>query len=208
MYVFIVLKNEVFLLRRKSHFLPGVARPNRLHDCFCVQPTSTDKNTSFFRMIRNIQTLVKFWLSTSTFSLSTCDPRPSTCDPPPSTCDPRPSTCDLRLATLDPRPSILDPRLLTLHPRPLTLNPRQLLPQGPWQSRKKSVTFLRGGGGCLQKKRPYEVSRGQNRYVTLPLVAFYNPISTKSLRSKRRFFLYVLGSERTLSRKHCSQTVD
>ena len=31
---FIVLKNEVFLFRRKSHFLPGVARLNRLTIAF------------------------------------------------------------------------------------------------------------------------------------------------------------------------------
>ena len=34
--------------------------------------------------------------------------------------------------------------------------------------RKKSMTFLRGGGS--PKERRYDVSRGQNRYVTLPLV--------------------------------------
>ena len=39
------------------------------------------------------------------------------------------------------------------------------MPQEPQQSRKKCVTFLRGGGA---KGRPYDVSRGQNRYVTLP----------------------------------------
>ena len=33
---------------------------------------------------------------------------------------------------------------------------------------KKCVTFLRGGGGSPEE-RPYDVSRGQNRYVTLPL---------------------------------------
>ena len=44
------------------------------------------------------------------------------------------------------------------------------MPQGPQQSRKKCVTFLRGGGGGFSEKRPYDVSRGQNRYVTLPLV--------------------------------------
>ena len=32
-------------------------------------------------------------------------------------------------------------------------------------SRKKCVTFLRGGGGGSPQKRPYDVSRGQNRYV-------------------------------------------
>ena len=36
------------------------------------------------------------------------------------------------------------------------------------QNRKKCVTFLRGGGGGSPEKRPYDVSRGQNRYVTLP----------------------------------------
>ena len=36
-------------------------------------------------------------------------------------------------------------------------------------NRKKCVTFLRGGGGSPQE-RPYDVSRGQNQYVTLPLV--------------------------------------
>ena len=33
--------------------------------------------------------------------------------------------------------------------------------------RKKCVTFLRGGS---PKERPYDVSRGQYQYVTLPLV--------------------------------------
>ena len=41
------------------------------------------------------------------------------------------------------------------------------MPQGPRQYRKKCVTFLRRGGGCPEE-RPYDVSRGQNRYVTLP----------------------------------------
>ena len=35
------------------------------------------------------------------------------------------------------------------------------------QSRKKCVTFLMGGS---PEKRPYDVSREQNRYVTLPLI--------------------------------------
>ena len=43
------------------------------------------------------------------------------------------------------------------------------MPQGPRQDRKKCVTFLRGGGGGSSEERPYDVSRGQNRYVTLPL---------------------------------------
>ena len=36
--------------------------------------------------------------------------------------------------------------------------------------RKKCVTFLRGVGvgGGSPEERPYDVSRGQNRYVTLP----------------------------------------
>ena len=42
------------------------------------------------------------------------------------------------------------------------------MPQGPRQNRKKCVTFLRGGGGSPEE-RPYDVSRGQNRHVTLPL---------------------------------------
>ena len=41
------------------------------------------------------------------------------------------------------------------------------MPQGFQQYRKKRVTFLRGGGESPEK-RPYDVSRGQNRYVTLP----------------------------------------
>ena len=51
------------------------------------------------------------------------------------------------------------------------------MPQGSRQSRKKCVTFLKGGGGS-PKKRPYDVSRGQNRYVTLPLArhSFFNKI--------------------------------
>ena len=39
--------------------------------------------------------------------------------------------------------------------------------QGPRQSRKKFVTFLGGVGGGAPEERPYEVSRGQNRYMTL-----------------------------------------
>ena len=35
--------------------------------------------------------------------------------------------------------------------------------------RKKCVTFLRGSGGSPEE-RSYDVSRGQNRYVTLPLI--------------------------------------
>ena len=42
-------------------------------------------------------------------------------------------------------------------------------PSGPWQGRKKCVTFLRGWGlGGSPEKRPYNFSRDQNRYVTLP----------------------------------------
>ena len=44
------------------------------------------------------------------------------------------------------------------------------MPQGPQQCRKKCATFLTGGGGGgAPEERPYDVSRGQNRYVTLPL---------------------------------------
>ena len=40
---------------------------------------------------------------------------------------------------------------------------------GPWQNRKKCVTFLREGGGeGFPGERPYDVSRGQNQFVTLP----------------------------------------
>ena len=35
-------------------------------------------------------------------------------------------------------------------------------------NRKKCVSFLRGGGGVSPEERPYDVFRGQNRYVTLP----------------------------------------
>ena len=34
---------------------------------------------------------------------------------------------------------------------------------------KKVRNVSKGGGGCPEE-RPYDVSRGQNRYVTLPLV--------------------------------------
>ena len=40
-------------------------------------------------------------------------------------------------------------------------------------NQKKCVTFLRGGGGggggSSSEERPYDVSRGQDRHVTLPL---------------------------------------
>ena len=37
------------------------------------------------------------------------------------------------------------------------------MPQGPRQCRKKCAAFLRRGGGSLEE-RPYDASRGQNRY--------------------------------------------
>ena len=40
--------------------------------------------------------------------------------------------------------------------------------------RKKCATFLRGGGGGSPEECPYDVSRGQNRYVTLPLLCSGN----------------------------------
>ena len=47
------------------------------------------------------------------------------------------------------------------------LKPAKLImPQGPWLSRKKCVTFLSGRGGGSPEKRPYYVSCRQNRYVT------------------------------------------
>ena len=37
------------------------------------------------------------------------------------------------------------------------------------EKNKKCVTFLRGGGGGQSpEERPYDVSRGKNRFVTLP----------------------------------------
>ena len=42
------------------------------------------------------------------------------------------------------------------------------MPQGPQMYRKKCVTFLSGGGGSPEE-RPHDISRRQNRYVTLPL---------------------------------------
>ena len=45
---------------------------------------------------------------------------------------------------------------------------RKIIPQGPRQSQKKYVTFLRGGVGSSEE-RPYDVSRGQNRYVNASL---------------------------------------
>ena len=52
------------------------------------------------------------------------------------------------------------------------------MPQGSRQSRKKCVTFLKGGGVGSPEKRPHDVSRRQNRYVTLPLArhSFFNKI--------------------------------
>ena len=44
------------------------------------------------------------------------------------------------------------------------------MPQGPRQNRKKWVTFLRRGGGGSPEERLYDVSRGQNRFVTRPLL--------------------------------------
>ena len=36
------------------------------------------------------------------------------------------------------------------------------------EKNKKCVTFLNGGGGGSPEERPYDVSCGQNRFVTLP----------------------------------------
>ena len=46
------------------------------------------------------------------------------------------------------------------------------MPQGPRQNRIKCLTFLRGGGGVGEslEERPYDVSHGQNRYMTFPVV--------------------------------------
>ena len=85
-------------------------------------------NISFFRTIKNIQTLI-FWAFTfdsrnrlSRPQTMTLDPRHATLDMKPSTLDLWPSTCDPRLATLDPRLATLNPRLLTLDPGLLTLD--------------------------------------------------------------------------------------
>ena len=50
-------KERSILIQTNITFLPGVPRLNRLTIDFVFKPTSTDKNTSFFRMIRNVQTL-------------------------------------------------------------------------------------------------------------------------------------------------------
>ena len=42
------------------------------------------------------------------------------------------------------------------------------MPQGSRQNQKKCVTFLWGDGRESPEERPYDVFRGQNRYVTLP----------------------------------------
>ena len=48
------------------------------------------------------------------------------------------------------------------------------MPQGSRQSRKKCVHDVsKVGWGGLQKKLPYDVSRGQNRYVALPLARHF-----------------------------------
>ena len=36
-------------------------------------------------------------------------------------------------------------------------------------------------GGGVSKERPYDVSRGQNRFVTLPLVQTQNELSTRTM---------------------------
>ena len=40
--------------------------------------------------------------------------------------------------------------------------------QGPGQNRKKVRDVSKGGWGVSPEERPYDVSHGQNRYVTLP----------------------------------------
>ena len=40
------------------------------------------------------------------------------------------------------------------------------MPQGPRQNRKKVRDVSKGGGS--PEERPYDVSRGQNRYVSFP----------------------------------------
>ena len=60
--------------------------------------------------------------------------------------------------------------LLNFYTHHSVLKPaRKVMPQGPQQCRKKCVTFLTGGGGGAPEERPYDVSHGQNRYVTLSL---------------------------------------
>ena len=84
-----------------------------------------NKFTSFFRTMKNIQTLI-FWHFTFDSQPRLSHPQTMTLDPRHATLDMRPSTCNPRLATLDPPLLTLDPQLLTLDPRPLTLDPRQL----------------------------------------------------------------------------------
>ena len=59
LYVFYRSKEGSILIQTKITFSTGCCKTQLLDDCFCVWPTSTDQNTSFFRTIRNIQT-VKF----------------------------------------------------------------------------------------------------------------------------------------------------
>ena len=42
----------------------------------------------------------------------------------------------------------------------------------------------RGGGGGSPEKRPYDVSRGQNRYVTLPFILSGNQMYVKIQASR------------------------
>ena len=73
--------NTKSIVKRLSLATPGKKCDIRLN-----------KNTSFFRTVRNMHTDTKiltlyFWLSISTFSPSTYDSRPSTCDPRLATTD-------------------------------------------------------------------------------------------------------------------------
>ena len=47
----------------------------------------------------------------------------------------------------------------------------------PRENRKKVRDVSKGGGGGSPEERPYDVSRGQNRFVTLPLLNAQCPLA-------------------------------
>ena len=57
-------------------------------------------------------------------------------------------------------------RTAQLPPQRRALKKKKFVSQ---EKNKECVTFLRGGGGGRSpEERPYDVSRGQNRFVTFP----------------------------------------
>ena len=61
------------------------------------------------------------------------------------------------------------------------------------------MTFLRGGGGMSPEERPHDVSRGQNQYVTLPLVERQTNLDLVYDKHKLSLYIQVISTPKRMS---------